>query len=185
MKNLIIPISDDTIRGLSMGDMVSLSGRIFTARDAAHKRLAAQIEAGEKLPFNFNGEAVFYAGPSPARPGRVIGSIGPTTAGRMDLYAPLLISKGLKIMIGKGQRSREVVDAIVKYHGVFFAATGGIAALMAKCVTSARVIAYDDLGTEAIRELVVENLPLVVAIDSQGRDLYEAGRAKYQVVTEW
>ena len=164
-----------------MGDMVYLTGKIYTARDAAHKKLAELIEAGQKLPFDFNGQAVFYAGPAPAKPGRPIGSVGPTTAGRMDLYSPLLISKGLKVMIGKGLRSKEVTDAIMKYRGVYFAATGGIAALMAKCVKSVRTIAFDELGTEAIRELLVEKLPLVVAIDSKGRNLYESGRLQYTI----
>ena len=179
MRELAVPFTDETISALEMADMVYLSGKIYTARDAAHKKLAELIEAGKPLPFDFNGQAVFYAGPAPAKPGCPIGSVGPTTAGRMDLYSPLLISKGLKVMIGKGLRSREVTDAIVKYHGLYFAAIGGVAALMAKCVKSARVIAFDELGTEAVRELTVENLPLVVAIDSRGRNLYESGRLEY------
>ena len=181
MKELVTPIDDETIAGLGIGDEVCISGRIYTARDAAHKKLAAMAEAGEKLPFGLDGQAVFYAGPAPAKPGKPIGSIGPTTAGRMDLYAPLLISKGLKIMIGKGLRSKEVVDAIVKYRGIYFAATGGIAALMAKCVKAAKVIAFQELGTEAVWELVVEKLPLIVAIDSRGLNQYEEGRKKYSV----
>ena len=179
MIELHIPITDETISSLNMGDMVYLSGIIYTARDAAHKNLVDLIKANQKLPFDFNGQAVFYAGPAPAKPGRPIGSVGPTTAGRMDLYAPLLIAQGLKVMIGKGLRSREVVDAIMNYRGIYFAATGGIAALMAKCVKSARLIAFEELGTEAIRELLVEKLPLVVAIDSRGRNLYESGRLEY------
>ena len=180
MRELNIPITDEIIDGLNMGDMVLLSGKIYTARDAAHKKLADLIEVGKELPFDFAGQAVFYAGPSPAKPGKPIGSVGPTTAGRMDLYSPLLISKGLKVMIGKGLRRAEVVEAVVKYRGIYFAATGGIAALMAKCVKSARLIAFEELGTEAVRELLVEKLPLVVAIDSRGRNLYESGRLKYQ-----
>ena len=179
MKDIFTPFTDEMIASLRMGDMVHLSGKIYTARDAAHKKLAALIEERKELPFDFNGQAVFYAGPAPARPGKPIGSVGPTTAGRMDLYAPLLISKGLKVMIGKGLRTKEVVEAIVKHRGVYFAATGGVAALMAKCVKSAKLIAFEELGTEAVRELVVENLPLVVAIDSQGRNLYESGRLDY------
>ena len=179
MKELVTPISDNVISSLNMGDMVFLSGKLFTARDAAHKKLTELIEANEKPPFDFYGQAVFYAGPAPAKPGMPIGSVGPTTAGRMDLYSPLLISKGLKLMIGKGLRRAEVTDAIVKYRGIYFAATGGIAALMAGCVKSSRVIAFEDLGTEAVRELVVEKLPLVVAIDCRGRNLYEAGRLEY------
>jgi len=179
MKEITTPITDETIRSLAMGDMVYLSGKIYTARDAAHKKLAELIHAGAPLPFDFNGQAVFYAGPAPARPGKPIGSVGPTTAGRMDSYAPLLISKGLKVMIGKGLRSPEVSQAIVKYSGMYFAATGGIAALMAQCVKPSKVIAFEELGTEAVRELVVENLPLVVAIDSAGNNLYESGRQQY------
>ena len=179
MTELKPPISDETIRALNSGDMVYITGKIYTARDAAHKKLAALAEAGEKLPFEFDGQVVFYAGPAPAKPGRPIGSVGPTTAGRMDLYSPFLISKGLKVMIGKGLRRQEVVDAIVKYHGLYFAATGGIAALMAKCVKSAKLIAFEELGTEAVRELVVEKLPVIVAIDSRGRNLYESGRLEY------
>jgi len=181
MKELSLPMKDETIVSLSMGDMVYLSGTIYTARDAAHKKLAGLIKSNEKLPFEFNGQAVFYAGPSPAKPGRPIGSVGPTTAGRMDLYAPLLISKGLKIMIGKGLRSKGVVEAIIKYKGIYFAAVGGIAALMAKCVKSSEVIAFDELGTEVIRELKVEKLPLAVAIDCRGNNLYESGRKNYSL----
>ena len=147
MIELTTPISDETIGSVRMGDMVYLSGKIYTARDAAHIKLAELIEAGKTLPFEFNGQIVFYAGPAPAKPGRPIGSVGPTTAGRMDLYSPLLISKGLKIMIGKGLRRKEVVDAIVKYRGLYFAATGGIAALMAKCVKSSGLIVSSFLPT--------------------------------------
>ena len=173
------PIGDETINTLNAGDILNISGKIFTARDAAHKRLAELIEAGKELPFDPVGHAVFYAGPAPAKPGRPIGSVGPTTAGRMDLYAPLLISKGLKIMIGKGLRSREVTEAIVNHGGIYFATIGGIAALMAKCVKSVSLLAFEELGTEAVRELVVENLPVVVAIDSKGSNLYEKGRREY------
>jgi fumarate hydratase subunit beta len=179
MKEINTPITSEMISTLTMGDMVYLSGKIYTVRDAAHKKLAELIESGKPLPFDFSGQVVFYAGPAPAKPGKPIGSIGPTTAGRMDLYAPLLIAKGLKVMIGKGLRTKEVTDAIVKHRGIYFAATGGIAALMAKCVTSAKVIAFEELGTEAVRELIVEKLPLVVAIDSQGKNLYESGRLEY------
>ena len=179
MREITIPFTDELICSLNAGDMVVLSGNIYSARDAAHKNISALINAGEKLPFDPVGQAVFYAGPSPARPGRPIGSVGPTTAGRMDLYSPLLISIGLKVMIGKGLRSREVIEAMVKYRGIYFAAVGGIAALMAKCVRSSRLIAFEDLGTEAIREILVERLPLVVAIDSRGENLYEMGRREY------
>ena len=172
VTTLNVPITGDMIAGLNAGDMVSISGRIYTARDAAHRKIAELIKAGKKTPFNFEGQVVFYAGPSPAKPGKPIGSIGPTTSGRMDAYSPLLISKGLKLMIGKGQRSREVVNAIAAFGGIYFAAIGGVAALMAKCVKAARVIAFDELGTEAIRELEVENLPVIVAIDSRGNNLF-------------
>jgi len=181
MIELSTPINDEAISSLKTGDMVYLSGTIYTARDAAHKKLAEMIKAGEKLPFDFAGQVVFYAGPAPAKPGRPIGSVGPTTAGRMDFYSPLLISQGLKLMIGKGLRSKEVVEAIIKYRGIYFAAIGGVAALMAKCVKSSKIIAFPELGTEAVTELSVEKLPLLVAIDSGGRNLYETGRREYCV----
>ena len=173
MREIKTPLSDEVIADLNAGDMVSITGKIYTARDAAHKEIAAMMEAGKKPPFDFEGQAVFYAGPAPAKPGRPIGSVGPTTAGRMDLYAPMLISKGLKVMIGKGLRSKEVVDAIVNCRGIYFAAIGGVAALMAQRVISARVIAFEELGTEAVMELEVDKFPLVVAIDSRGRNIYE------------
>ena len=173
MREIKTPISDEVIAGLNSGDMVNITGKIYTARDAAHKEISVLIEAGKKLPFDFEGQVVFYAGPAPAKPGKPIGSVGPTTAGRMDLYAPMLISKGLKIMIGKGLRSKEVVDAIVNFRGIYFAAIGGVAALMAKRVISARVIAFEELGTEAVMELEVDKLPVIVAIDSRGENIYE------------
>lgn len=180
MREISTPFDDAAICSLNMGDMVLLSGTIFSARDAAHKKLVELIEAGRELPFAFTGQAVFYAGPAPAKPGRPSGSIGPTTAGRMDLYSPLLISKGLKVMIGKGLRKPELTEAIIKHQGVYFAAIGGVAALMAKCVKASKLIAFEELGTEAIRELTVENLPLVVAIDRMGSNLYESGMAEYR-----
>jgi fumarate hydratase subunit beta len=173
VKELNVPISDEVIDSLNAGDAVTITGKIYTARDAAHRQIVELIEAGETPPFDFIGQVVFYAGPAPAKPGRPIGSIGPTTAGRMDLYAPMLISKGLKLMIGKGNRSRNVQDAIVNFRGIYFAATGGIAALMAKSVKSSRLIAFDELGTEAVMEIEVEKFPAIVAIDSKGRNLYE------------
>jgi fumarate hydratase subunit beta len=173
MKILHTPISDETISGLNAGDSVYITGKIYTARDAAHKKIAELIEAGKTLPFDFNGQAVFYAGPSPAKPPRPIGCIGPTTSGRMDRYSPLFISKGLKIMIGKGNRSEAVIEAIVKHCGLYLAAIGGVAALMAKTVKAAKVIAFEELGTEAVMELEVENFPAIVAIDSRGKNLYE------------
>jgi fumarate hydratase subunit beta len=175
VKVIHTPISDEVISGLNTGDAVYITGKIYTARDAAHKKIAELIEAGEKLPFDFAGQVVFYAGPTPARAPRPIGCIGPTTSGRMDKYSPLLISKDLKIMIGKGNRSDAVVEAIVKHSGLYLAAIGGVAALMAKTVKSAKVIAFEELGTEAVTELEVENFPAIVAIDCRGRNLYEKG----------
>jgi len=173
------PFTDDMIRNLKAGDMVYISGVVYTARDAAHKRMCEFLDAGQPMPFDFNGAAIYYAGPCPPKPGKPIGSVGPTTSGRMDLYSPRLIEEGLKVMIGKGFRSPEVVEVIKKHTGVYFAAIGGAAALMGKCVESAEVIAYDELGTEAVRRLVVKELPVIVAIDSQGRNMYEEGRAAF------
>lgn len=173
------PINDKSLRSLKAGDVVSLTGIIFTARDAAHARLVDLAERGETMPFNFQGQAVFYAGPAPAKPGKPIGSIGPTTGGRMDAYSPRLIELGLKIMIGKGGRSTEVVDAIKQHRGIYFAAIGGIAALMARRVESSKVIAFEELGPEAIRKLRVVKLPVIVAIDHQGNNIYEMGPSEY------
>ena len=174
------PFTDETIESLHAGDMVYISGTIYTARDAAHKRLCEMLDAGEPMPFNFEGQAVYYAGPCPAKPGQPIGSVGPTTGGRMDAYSPRLIQQGLRVMIGKGSRSEEVIDALKKYTGVYFAAIGGAAALMAKAVKEAEVIAFDELGTEAIRRLRVEELPVIVAIDHKGNDMYKLGVEKYK-----
>lgn len=174
------PFTDEVISSLKAGEMIHLSGVIYTARDAAHKRMCEYLDTGKAMPFDFAGAAIYYAGPCPAKPGKPIGSVGPTTSGRMDLYAPRLIQQGLKVMIGKGLRSKEVVDAIVEHTGVYFAAIGGAAALMGKCVEQAEVIAYDELGTEAVRRLVVKELPLIVAIDSRGRNMYEEGRALFE-----
>ena len=175
------PFTDDVVRSLKAGDMVYISGTIYTARDAAHKRLVEMLSDGQPMPFDFDRQAVYYAGPCPAKPGKPIGSVGPTTAGRMDAYSPTLIAEGLKVMIGKGSRSKEVVDALKQYTGVYFAAIGGAAALMAKCVKSAEVIAFDDLGTEAIRRLEVEELPVIVVLDCQGNNAYERGRREFEV----
>lgn len=179
-KEIFTPLSEDIIKTLKAGDMLYITGTVYTARDAAHKRMSEALAKGEPMPFNFEGAVVYYAGPCPPKPGKPIGSVGPTTSTRMDLYSPALIEKGLKVMIGKGLRSKEVVNSMVKNGGVYFAAIGGAAALMAKCVTGAKVIAYDDLGTEAIRELKVEKLPVIVAIDSFGDNMYETGRKKFQ-----
>lgn len=179
-KILQAPFTDEMIRSLKAGDMVYISGTIYTARDAAHKRLFEMLEEGRAMPFDFAGQAVYYAGPAPAKPGRPIGSVGPTTAGRMDAYSPRLIKEGLKVMIGKGLRNKEVVDAIIEHTGVFFAAIGGAAALMARCVESAEVIAFEELGTEAIRKLTVKELPVIVAIDCHGNNAYEDGRKAFE-----
>lgn len=166
------PFTDDVIRNLNAGDLVYLSGVVYTARDAAHKRMCEYLDEGRPMPFDFTGAAIYYAGPCPPKPGKPIGSVGPTTSGRMDLYAPRLMEEGLKVMIGKGFRSPEVINSIVKHTGIYFAAIGGAAALMGKCVESAEVIAYDELGTEAVRRLVVKELPVIVAVDSRGKDAY-------------
>ena len=166
------PLSDDVIAGLTAGRMIYLSGTIYTARDAAHKLMVEMLRRGDEPPFPFAGQVVFYAGPCPSPPGRVIGSIGPTTSGRMDTYAPELIRHGLKVMIGKGARSADVVVAIRECCGVYFAAIGGAAAQMSRCVKSAEVVAFDDLGTEAVRRLTVERLPLIVAVDASGNCVY-------------
>ena len=179
-KVIHAPLLAQEIETLRAGDSVLLSGVFYTGRDAAHKRLAAMLEAGEPLPFDLRNQVIYYAGPCPAKPGDPIGSCGPTTSYRMDAYAPALCDRGLIGMIGKGQRSRAVCDAIRRNGGVYFAATGGAGALIAACVRSARVIAFEDLGTEAIRELTVENLPLIVAIDAHGGNLYEEGPAQYR-----
>ncbi len=180
VKVIHAPLQAQELETLRAGDSVLLSGTIYTGRDAAHKRLCAQVEKGEALPFDLRNQVIYYAGPCPAKPGDAIGSCGPTTSYRMDAYAPMLCDLGLIGMIGKGQRSAEVVRAIQRNGGVYFAATGGAGALIAGSVRSARVIAYDDLGAEAIRELQVENLPLIVAIDAHGGNLYEEGPARYR-----
>lgn len=175
------PFTDKKIKSLKAGEMVYISGIVYTGRDAAHKRLCEMIERGEEMPFDFEGQAIYYAGPCPAKPGKPIGSVGPTTGGRMDAYSPTLIEQGLKVMIGKGSRSNEVINAIKKHTGVYLAAIGGAAALMARCVESAEIIAFEDLGTEAIRKLHVKELPAIVVIDSEGNNSYELGRKKYSV----
>ena len=172
-KIINTPLSDATIQSLTAGEMVYISGPVYTARDAAHKRLAAMIEAGEPMPFDFQGQIVYYAGPCPAKPGQVIGSVGPTTSGRMDAYTPALIEHGLKAMIGKGLRDEAVRRAVIGHGGVYFAAIGGAAALMSRCVKSVEMVAFEDLGTEAIRRLVLEEMPVIVALDSRGRDVYQ------------
>ncbi len=179
-KRIHAPLVAQELETLRAGDSVLLSGTIYTGRDAAHKRLCALVAEGKPLPSDIRGQVIYYAGPCPAKPGDAIGSCGPTTSYRMDAYAPTLCDLGLIGMIGKGQRSPAVIDAIRRNGGVYFAATGGAGALIAGSVKAARVIAFEDLGTEAIRELQVEDLPLIVAIDSEGGNLYEEGPARYR-----
>lgn len=167
------PINPDELKELNSGDMVYITGTIYTARDAAHKRMFDTLKERKELPISLENNIIYYLGPSPAREGKVIGSAGPTTSSRMDKYTPQLLDLGLKGMIGKGKRSKEVQDSIVKNGCVYFAAIGGAGALLSKCIKKSEVIAYEDLGTEAIRKLYVENLPVVVVIDSKGNNLYE------------
>jgi fumarate hydratase subunit beta len=180
-KQIITPLNEETIQNLKIGDSVLISGIIYTGRDSAHKRLIETLDQGNGLPIDIQGQIIYYAGPAPAKPGRPIGSIGPTTSYRMDPFAPRLIALGLKGMIGKGNRSEEVKRALVQYKAVYFGAIGGAAALMAKSVQKAEVFAYEDLGPEAIRRLEVENFPAVVVNDCHGGDLYQEGMAKYQI----
>lgn len=181
-KYINVPLCAEDAKTLRAGDYVYLSGIIYTARDAAHKRMYEALHNGEKLPIEMQNNVIYYMGPSPAREGRPIGSAGPTTSSRMDKYAPSLLDLGLKGMIGKGKRSEEVKDAIVRNDAVYFAAVGGAGALLSKSITNSEVIAYDDLGTEAIRKLVVEDFPAVVLIDCDGNNLYEIGQAKYREI---
>lgn len=173
------PLTKDIIKTLKSGDRVLLSGVIYTARDAAHERMVTEYKSGKPFPIDLKNQSIYYAGPCPAKPGEVIGSCGPTTAGRMDAYTPLLLDNGLSVMIGKGARSTEVTDAIIRNCCVYLGATGGAGALIAQCIKSSEVICYDDLGTEAIRRLEVENLPLVVLTDCEGNDLYKTGQSEY------
>lgn len=174
------PITKETATMLKAGDYVYISGTIYTARDAAHKRMDETLDRGETLPLSLEGNVIYYMGPSPAREGRPIGSAGPTTASRMDKYTPRLLDLGLGAMIGKGKRSPEVVDAIIRNGAVYFAAIGGAGAILSKCIKDSQVIAYDNLGTEAIRRLEVEDFPAVVVIDSTGQNLYETELLKYR-----
>lgn len=179
MKKMTTPLTLQQVQDLQAGDQVLLSGVIYTARDAAHKRLLALIENGESLPFDMHDQVIYYVGPTPAKPGQVFGSGGPTTAGRMDAYAPTLMKLGLRGMIGKGYRQQPVKDAIQTYQSVYFGAIGGAGAYISQCVESSEIIAFEDLGPEAIRRLVVKDFPLTVIVDSQGHDLYEIGRKQY------
>ena len=179
-KHITAPITKETARSLHAGDYVYVTGTIYTARDAAHKRMQETLQRGEALPLEMKENVIYYMGPSPAREGRPIGSAGPTTASRMDKYAPELLDLGLGAMIGKGKRSQEVKDAIVRNGSVYFAAVGGAGALLSKCILSSEVIAYDDLGTEAIRKLQVKDFPVIVVIDSEGNNLYETAILDYK-----
>ena len=178
-KHIDAPLLKEQIQSLRAGDTVFLSGTVYTGRDAAHKKMCELIKEGKELPFDIQNQVIYYAGPCPAKSGNPIGSCGPTTSYRMDAYAPMLCDLGLIGMIGKGQRGQEVIDAIRRNGGIYFAATGGAGELIAQCVKAAKVIAFDELGTEAVRELQVENLPLIVAIDARGGNLYQEGPAKY------
>ncbi len=179
--NLETPLSDSDVEKLQVGDKVLIKGILYTARDAAHKRLLELIEKGEDLPFDLKGQLLYYVGPSPAKPGQPIGSAGPTTSYRMDTYTPTLIKMGLKGTIGKGGRSETVIEAMKRYKAVYLAAVGGAAALIARTIKRARIIAFEDLGTEAIRELEVVNFPAIVVNDTQGNDLYKEGIKKYRL----
>ena len=174
------PLTDQDVEKLKIGDRVLLNGVIYTGRDAAHKRLHDLLQSGKDLPFDIRGQIIYYVGPTPAKPGQVLGSAGPTTSYRMDAFAPALIERGLKGMIGKGMRSDQVKEAMKRHKAVYFAATGGAGALLAKRVKKAEVVAYDDLGPEAIRRLEVEDLPVIVVNDVQGNDLYVEGAKKYR-----
>ncbi len=180
IKVITTPLDDEVIKGLKAGDKIFLSGHIYTARDAAHKRFVDSLERGESLPIDIKGQIIYYCGPSPAPPGKVIGACGPTTSSRMDAYAPKLLSLGLKGMIGKGKRSQVVKDAISQYNAVYFGATGGAGALLSKSVISSEVVAYEDLGPEAVVKLGVDKMPLFVINDIYGNDLYEMGTARYK-----
>lgn len=172
-KKITTPITSEVTKDLHSGDYVYISGTIYVARDAAHKRMIEALDRNENLPIDIEDATIYYMGPSPAREGRPIGSAGPTTASRMDKYAPRLLDLGQKAMIGKGKRSKEVIDAIIRNQAVYFAAIGGAGALLSKCITKSEVICYDDLGAEAIRKLEVKDFPVIVVIDSQGNNLYE------------
>ena len=178
-KKITTPITEEIAQELTAGDYVYLSGEIYVARDAAHKRMMEVLDRGEALPIDIENATIYYMGPSPAREGRPIGSAGPTTATRMDKYAPTLLDLGEKAMIGKGKRSKEVIDAVVRNHAVYFAAVGGAGALLSKCITKSEIVCYEDLGAEAIRKIEVKDFPVIVVIDSEGNNLYETAIKKY------
>ena len=172
-KYICTPLTEEKVRDLKSGEYVYLSGTIYTARDAAHKRMTECLEKGQEIPFDIRNETIYYLGPTPSREGQVIGSAGPTTSSRMDKYTPVLLDLGLKGMIGKGRRSDDVIDSMKKNTAVYFAAVGGAGALLSQCIKKSEIIAYADLGTEAIRKLEVENLPVITVIDCEGNDLYK------------
>ncbi len=179
MKKIMLPLTDKTVCSLKAGDRVLLTGYIYTSRDAGHKRMCETLEKGENLPFEIENSVIYYVGPTPAKYGEIIGSAGPTTSGRMDKYAPVLMQKGLRGMIGKGARSDQVIEAIKEYKCIYFGAIGGAGALLSQCVKSNELVAYEDLGAEALRKLYVEDMPLTVIIDTCGNNLYQTGRENY------
>lgn len=179
-RQIIAPIDRETAKSLRAGDYVKITGTIYTARDAAHKRMSEALDRGEQLPIDIQGNTIYYLGPTPAREGRPIGSAGPTTSSRMDKYTPRLLDMGLVGMIGKGKRTKEVQDAIIRNGSVYFAAVGGAGALLSKKIKASEVVAYEDLGTEAIRKLTVEELPVIVVIDSLGNNLYETAAKEWR-----
>jgi fumarate hydratase subunit beta len=180
-KKVKLPLTDEVLKDLKAGDNLLLTGVIYVSRDAAHKRMVEALDQGKPLPFDIKGATIYYMGPTPARPGRIIGSAGPTTSGRMDAYAPRLIAEGLKGMIGKGLRSKAVKDAMVKYKAVYLGAIGGAGAIISKSIKNSEVVAYEELGAEALRRLEVADFPVTVINDIYGGDLYEEGKARYQV----
>ena len=179
VKKVTLPLTDEVIRELKAGMNVLLNGEMLVARDAAHKRIVEALDRGEKPPVELNGQTIYYMGPAPAKPGKVIGAAGPTTSGRMDVYTPRLLQEGLKGMIGKGERTIEVQDAIREHHAVYFAAIGGAGALLSKRIKEVRILAYEDLGAEALRLIRVEDFPVVVICDMHGGNLYEEGKRTY------
>ena len=181
-RHITAPINKETARSLHAGDYVYITGTMYTARDAAHKRMYEILQEGGELPIDIQGQVIYYMGPSPAREGRPIGSAGPTTASRMDKYAPQLLDLGLGAMIGKGKRNQAVIDAIVRNGSVYFAAVGGAGALLSKCITSSEVVAYDDLGTEAIRKLEIKDFPVIVVMDCEGNNLYDMAIEQYKEI---
>lgn len=182
-KQITTPLTDEVISNLRAGDKVEITGILYTARDAAHKRLVQMIKDGENLPFDIRGQVIYFVGPTPAKPGMIIGSAGPTTSGRMDPYSPYLIERGLKGMIGKGARSKDVIESMIKHRCVYFAAIGGVASLLSKRIKKAEVIAFEDLGPEAIRMLQVEAFPAIVINDIYGGDLYKEGVKRYSTLS--